>query len=49
VAKTVRRIIESRSPRLRYAVGLEAKLAPPLAHLLPERVVVWIGRKMLGV
>lgn len=49
VAKTVRRIIESRSPRLRYAVGLEAKLAPPLARLLPERVVVWIGRKMLGV
>lgn len=49
VAKTVRRIIESRSPRLRYAVGLEAKLAPPLAHLLPDRVLIWIGRKLLGV
>lgn len=49
VAKTVRRIIESRSPRLRYAVGLEAKLAPPLSRLLPERVVMWIGRKILGV
>jgi NAD(P)-dependent dehydrogenase (short-subunit alcohol dehydrogenase family) len=49
VAKTVQRIIESRSPRLRYAVGLEAQLAPPLAHLLPDRLLIWIGRKLLGV
>jgi NAD(P)-dependent dehydrogenase (short-subunit alcohol dehydrogenase family) len=49
VARTVQRIIESRSPRLRYAVGLEAIFAPPLAHLLPERIVLWLGRRMLGV
>jgi hypothetical protein len=49
VARTVQRIIESRSPRLRYAVGLEAIFAPRLAHLLPERVVLWLGRRMLGV
>jgi hypothetical protein len=45
----VQRIIESRSPRLRYAVGLEAILAPRLAHLLPEWIVLLIGRRMLGV
>jgi NAD(P)-dependent dehydrogenase (short-subunit alcohol dehydrogenase family) len=49
VAKTVQRIIESRSPRLRYAVGIEAKLAPPLASLLPGWVLIEIGRRMLGV
>jgi NAD(P)-dependent dehydrogenase (short-subunit alcohol dehydrogenase family) len=49
VARTVQRIIESRSPRLRYAVGLEAILAPRLAHLLPEWIVLLIGRRMLGV
>jgi NAD(P)-dependent dehydrogenase (short-subunit alcohol dehydrogenase family) len=49
VARTVQRIIESRSPRLRYAVGLEAVLAPKLAHILPERILLWAGRRMLGV
>jgi NAD(P)-dependent dehydrogenase (short-subunit alcohol dehydrogenase family) len=49
VARKVQRIIESRSPRLRYAVGLEAKLAPPLAHLLPGWALIAIGKRMLGV
>lgn len=49
VAQTVRRIIESRNPRLRYAVGLEAHLAPPLAHLLPLSVRFKVGRWLLGV
>lgn len=49
VAKKVRQIIESRSPRLRYPVGLEAIFAPPLAHLLPEWILLWLGRRMLGV
>lgn len=49
VARTVQRIIESRRPRLRYAVGLEAVFAPKLAHLLPEWILLWAGRKMLGV
>lgn len=49
VARRVQRIIESRSPRLRYPVGLEAIFAPPLAHLLPEWVILWLGRRMLGV
>lgn len=49
VARKVQKIIESRSPRLRYPVGLEAMLAPPLAHLLPEWILLWLGRRMLGV
>ena len=49
VARKIRQIIESRSPRLRYPVGLEAIFAPPLAHLLPEWILLWLGRRMLGV
>ena len=49
VARKVQQIIESRSPRLRYPVGLEAMFAPPLAHLLPEGIILWLGRRMLGV
>ncbi|MDL1901189.1 SDR family NAD(P)-dependent oxidoreductase [Anaerolineae bacterium CFX9] len=49
VAQTVQRIIESEKPRLRYAVGLEAHLAPPLAHLLPLSVRFKVGRWLLGV
>jgi NAD(P)-dependent dehydrogenase (short-subunit alcohol dehydrogenase family) len=49
VARKVQQIIESRSPRLRYPVGLEAIFAPPLAHLLPEGILLWLGRRMLGV
>lgn len=49
VAKTVQKIIESRSPRARYAVGIEAILAPPLSKILPERLVIAIARRLLGV
>ena len=49
VARAVQGIIESRSPRLRYAVGLEALLAPRLARILPEFVLLWVGRQLLGV
>jgi NAD(P)-dependent dehydrogenase (short-subunit alcohol dehydrogenase family) len=49
VARTVQRIIESRSPRMRYAVGWEAIIAPKLAHLLPKGILLWAGRRMLGL
>lgn len=49
VARTVQQIIESRHPRLRYAVGLEAHLAPPLAHVFPLSVRFKVGRWLLGV
>ena len=43
VARTVQRIIESRSPHLRYPVGLDAQLAPRLVRLLPETLLVRVG------
>lgn len=48
VARTVGRIIDSDRPALRYAVGLEAHLAPPLAHTLPLAARFKIGRWLLG-
>jgi len=48
VARTVARIIGSARPALRYAVGLEAHLAPPLAHTLPLAARFKVGRWMLG-
>lgn len=49
VAETVLRIIESERPRLRYPVGVEAHLAPPLAHLLPLSARFKLGRWMLEI
>jgi NAD(P)-dependent dehydrogenase (short-subunit alcohol dehydrogenase family) len=49
VAQTVRRIIESRSPRPRYQVGWDAWLAPRLARLMPEALVMRVGGWMYGI
>ncbi|MCS7072818.1 MAG: SDR family oxidoreductase [Anaerolinea sp.] len=48
VARAISRIIDSARPALRYTVGLEAHLAPPLAHLLPLSARFKVGRWMLG-
>lgn len=48
VARTISQIIDSPRPALRYAVGLEAHLAPPLAHLLPLSARFKVGRWLLG-
>jgi NAD(P)-dependent dehydrogenase (short-subunit alcohol dehydrogenase family) len=47
VARTVERIIRARRPRLYYAVGAEAVIVPPLARLMPGRVLFKVGRWML--
>jgi len=49
VAQTIARIIRARWPALRYAVGLEAHLSPPLAQLLPLSARFKVGRWLLGV
>jgi NAD(P)-dependent dehydrogenase (short-subunit alcohol dehydrogenase family) len=49
VADKVLAVIQQDRPRLRHPVGLEAKLAPPLAHLLPEAILIKGGRLLLGV
>jgi len=49
VARMIGAIIGMKRPRVRYAVGMEAVFAPPLAHLLPARVLFKAGRWMLGV
>ncbi|MGQ9908436.1 MAG: SDR family oxidoreductase [Candidatus Flexifilum sp.] len=48
VARTIGQIIASARPALRYTVGLEAHLAPPLAHLLPLSARFKVGRWLLG-
>ena len=48
VAETILRIVESKSPRLRYAVG-EGKWRIPLKHLLPESVVENSARGIYGI
>ena len=35
VAKTILRVIQSKSPRIRYLVGKE-KWIPPIKHIVPE-------------
>lgn len=49
VAHAIGRIITARRPALRYAVGLEAHLSPPIAHLLPLSARFKAGRWLLGV
>lgn len=49
VAQAVERIMAARQPALRYAVGLEAHLTPPIAQLLPLGVRFKVGRWLLGV
>lgn len=49
VADKVLAVIQQDRPRLRHPVGLEAKLAPPLAHLLPEAILIKGGRLLLGI
>ncbi len=48
VAQTVRRIVESRTPRLRYPVGVDAQWGPRLAHWLPEWVLMRAGGWVTG-
>jgi len=36
VAKVILRIIQSRSPHLRYPVGRQVRVIPPMKHLLPQ-------------
>ncbi len=49
VAKTIERIIRTKTPKRSYPVGIEAHLAPPLAHALPESWIMKAGRWLLGV
>jgi NAD(P)-dependent dehydrogenase (short-subunit alcohol dehydrogenase family) len=49
VARTVRRIIETRAPRRRYQVGIDSWLLPRLAHWLPEPLVMRVGGWVAGV
>lgn len=47
VAEVVHRALSARTPRVRYRVGADAKLAGALAWLLPARAVDWmIARAM---
>lgn len=49
LAQTVQRIIESRSPRLRYQIGWDAWVFPRLIRVLPEALVLRVGGWALGV
>jgi NAD(P)-dependent dehydrogenase (short-subunit alcohol dehydrogenase family) len=49
VARMVGRIAGLRRPRLRYAVGPEAHLAPPIGQLTPLAVRFKVGRWLLGL
>jgi len=46
VARLVSRIIDSRSPRLRYSVGPTGeRIVPGLKHILPHKVYQWLFMK----
>lgn len=49
VASMIARIIRTKRPRVRYAVGIEAVIVPPVTHLLPARALFKGGRWLLGV
>ena len=49
VAEVVGRIVESRSPRLRYNVGKEARLVVHLRRLVPEGVALKIMRRYFRI
>jgi short-subunit dehydrogenase len=49
VAKTILKIIESRSPRLRYRVGWQANLAWWMRSVLPQAALETAQRRFFGL
>ncbi|HEU4387943.1 MAG TPA: SDR family oxidoreductase [Blastocatellia bacterium] len=50
VALLVERILQSRSPRTRYTVGmLGQRIVVPLKRILPQRIFEWAFRKAVGL
>lgn len=47
VAEAVLRALEARRPRMRYAVGMDAKLALLVPRLLPTRLLDWAIHRVL--
>lgn len=47
VARKIRQVIESRGPRARYAVGVDASVGAMAARLLPDGLFDWLIRKAL--
>ncbi|MDX1663453.1 MAG: SDR family NAD(P)-dependent oxidoreductase [Candidatus Promineifilaceae bacterium] len=49
VGRQIARIAQQRAPRLRYPVGLDAILFPRVAALLPDRLLRWGVRWVMGL
>ena len=49
VAQAIHKALTARRPRIRYAVGPDAKLLVPLSRLLPDRAKDAIFGKLQGL
>ncbi len=49
VAKAVTHALESRRPRTRYPVGLDSIVGSLLVRIVPDRLLDWVIRKVMGI
>jgi short-subunit dehydrogenase len=49
VAQVVERIVDARSPRLRYPIGTQARLIPMMKQLIPQRMFMSVARRAYGL
>jgi len=49
VAKAVTHALESRRPRTRYPVGLDSMVGSLLVRIVPDRLLDWVIRKVMGI
>lgn len=49
VAKAVTHALEARRPRTRYPVGLDSVVGSLLVRVVPDRLLDWVIRKVMGI
>ncbi len=49
VARAVTHALESRRPRTRYPVGLDSVVGSLLVRVVPDRLLDWVIRKVMGI
>jgi len=49
VSRVIFHALTAKTPRTRYLVGTDARIYARLAWICPDRVMDWIGRKVMGL
>jgi NAD(P)-dependent dehydrogenase (short-subunit alcohol dehydrogenase family) len=49
VSRAIFHALTAKTPRTRYLVGTDARVYGRLARICPDRVIDWVGRKVMGL